>query len=57
MFVFIIWLRKLSNRKSNETWELVQSGDDGVGGWDYFELETLLKWVDSPPPKINLGLF
>ena len=34
--VFIFALGKLSNRKSNETWELVQRGDDpdppsGVG--------------------------
>ena len=50
---------KLSNRKSNETWELVQSGDDPplIGmEWNFFELGTLLKWVD-PPPKINLELF
>ena len=41
----------------SKTWELVQSGDDPhpSRGWDFFELGTFLKWVDPPPPKINLS--
>ena len=50
----LVYKGKLSNRKSNETWKLVQSGDAPPlplkSTWDFFELGIFLKQND--PLKI-----
>ena len=52
-------LGKLSNQKSNETWELVQSGDDPLNFfWNKLNMKNIgTKSINMSDIKVYLAMF